>query len=73
MAVYAPGSKSPLRTIRKGGTEDPGALALDGSGDLYVANGNDTVTVYAPGTRSVLRTISQGVYGASALGFDSSG
>jgi DNA-binding beta-propeller fold protein YncE len=47
VTVYAPGSKSVLRTISQG-LNDPGALAFDGSGNLYVANitGN-AVTVYA--------------------------
>ena len=39
----------------------PAALIFDGAGNLYVANGNETVTVYAPGSGKVLRTISKGI------------
>ena len=73
VTVYAPGSKSVLRTISQG-LNDPGALAFDGSGNLYVANitGN-AVTVYAMGGSSLIETISQGVLRPDALAFDSSG
>jgi hypothetical protein len=48
----------------------PRALAVDGFGNLYVANyyGN-TVTVYAPYHTAVLRTISAGVNNPEALSF----
>jgi hypothetical protein len=37
VTVYAPGSKSVLRTISKG-VRSPYVVAFDNSGDLYVAN-----------------------------------
>jgi hypothetical protein len=46
----------------------PVALALDGSGDLFVANaGSNTVTEYAADSHSLIRTISAGVKGPTAL------
>ncbi len=62
---YAPGQGSPLRTISGPSLccgSHPQELALDSSGNLYVANGgacypNDTVTVYAPGQITPARTV----------------
>jgi DNA-binding beta-propeller fold protein YncE len=78
VTVYAPGSTSVLRTISQG-VNTPAALAIDGTGNLYVANpadypskGPSTVTVYAPGSNTVLRTISQGVDFPDALALDGS-
>jgi sugar lactone lactonase YvrE len=70
-AVYrlAPGSQTFTKlTLQK----DPGgAIAVDGSGNLY-AGGNDTVAVYAPNAKKPSRTfIVQG--GVSALTVDASG
>lgn len=72
IAVYAPGSSSPSRTITVAtGLEDPQAIAFDRSGNLYAANTfESTVTVYAPGSNDVLRTITDGVVSPSALAFD---
>lgn len=74
--VYAPGSKTPTRTITQG-IDDAGSLALDSAGNLYVGNAHSKsfygdITVYAPGSKSVMRTITQGVYEPTALAFDSS-
>ena len=73
VTVYASGTTSVLDTISEG-VNEPYSLALDGSGNLYVANlSTSTVTVYASGSTSVLRTISQGVSWPTALAFDDSG
>ncbi len=58
MTAYAPGKTKVRRTISQG-VEAPNALAFDGSGKLYVANG-ENVLVYAAGTRKLVRTISRG-------------
>jgi hypothetical protein len=51
---------SPLTIVK--GIRTPDALAVDGSGNLYVANLNgQSVTVYAPGGSTPIRTITQGV------------
>jgi DNA-binding beta-propeller fold protein YncE len=76
VTVYAPGSGSVLRTIKKG-VNGPYALAFDGSGNLYVANcglncggmRKGTATVYSAGRNKLLRTISQGVDQPHALAF----
>jgi hypothetical protein len=66
-----------METISNG-IHNPGALAFDGSGNLYVANENGacggnsrygTITVYAPGSTSAFLTISQGISGPLALAF----
>ncbi len=51
--------------------EEPEAIALDASNNLYVAN-EANVTVYAPGGKSVIRTI-KGLMAPHALAFDASG
>ena len=58
VTVYAPGKKTPSRTIGRG-IEAPLALAFDRSGNLYIGNAG-TVTVYRRGTRSLLRTLKLG-------------
>ncbi len=79
VTVYAPGSKSVLRTISKG-VIYPAALTFDGSGNLYVGNDGcgssscspsipSTVSIYAPGSTSVLHTISTGVSFPNSLAF----
>lgn len=60
--IYAPGSRTPSRTITDG-VDEADAFAFDSAGNLYVANGVGgayncgTVTVYAPGSDSILYTI----------------
>jgi DNA-binding beta-propeller fold protein YncE len=79
--VYGSRGSRPLRTISKG-IKGPRALALDRSGNLYVANcddpclgriGGGTVTVYAAGGTTLSRTISQGVRSPVRLLIDSTG
>jgi sugar lactone lactonase YvrE len=72
---YAPGREKPRRTLPQGSA--PVALALDGSGNLYVANDSppccyeNWVTVYSP-SEKLLRTINL-VHHPDALAFDGSG
>ncbi|MGA8534186.1 MAG: NHL repeat-containing protein [Candidatus Tumulicola sp.] len=74
ITVYAPGSDSPLRSIPH---LEPSAIALDGSGNLYVANiptkGSGDVTVFRAAKSSILRKISNGVADPRALTFDAAG
>lgn len=77
--IYAPGDNEPAQVIKQG-INQPGAMALDSAGRLYVANcGGDeghygTVTVYAVNgngaTSKLLRTISKGPLSPSSLAFD---
>ena len=64
-AVYVYSAKGqaqkPIATITNG-IATPGGLAVDASGNLYVANAsNNTVTVYAPGQTTPSATYSQGI------------
>ncbi len=64
-AVYVYSAKGqaqkPIATITDG-IATPAGLAVDSSGNLYVANtGNNTVTVYAPGQTTPSATYSQGI------------
>ncbi len=68
--VYAPGSNTPLRTIADG-INGPESLGFDKSGNLYVANyNNSTVTAYAPESTSPLQTISDGITHPVALAIE---
>jgi sugar lactone lactonase YvrE len=69
---YAAGSKSVSRTIT-GGLKWPGQLALDGSGDLFVANQDTSIIEYAPNSARRLRTLTKGIAGPIALAVDSFG
>lgn len=80
VTVYALGSTTPELTITQG-VSNPGAIVVDSSGTVYVANelGADanTVSEYAAGQTSVLRTIS-GLnlgypFNPQGLAFDGSG
>lgn len=80
VAVFIPGTSKPLRRLR--GSDNPGALAFDSAGWIYVANeGTDAgdgggVKVYRPGGTSPVRTIRGGSYGMwqpKALAFDQNG
>ena len=56
------------------GFVEPQALALDSSGNLYVANElNNTVTAFAAGSTVVRAMYSAGLYDPIALAFDASG
>jgi len=67
-------SPTPEATITKG-LSRPFGIAVDGSGNLYVANsGNRTVTVYRPGKLTPTFTIDNGLgQGAEAVTVDSKG
>jgi DNA-binding beta-propeller fold protein YncE len=67
ISVYAPGSTQPTRRVR---LEDPIALAIDPSDNLYVLDSyrRRTVLVYSPGAAKLLRKITDSVnYSAGLL------
>ncbi|HLY02983.1 MAG TPA: hypothetical protein VKR56_10895 [Candidatus Cybelea sp.] len=67
ISVYAPGGTQPGRRVR---VENPVALAIDPSDNLYVLNSyrRSTVLVYSPGAAQLLRKITDGVsYSAGLL------
>jgi hypothetical protein len=76
VSVYAPASRALVRTITDGVFE-PLALAVDRSGNLYVANGENgdygNIAIYPPGSGTASRTITEGIYDPESLAFDSSG
>jgi hypothetical protein len=76
-AVYVYSSsgqtQQPVATITDG-IANPTALAVDSSGNLYVANsGNNSVTVYAPGQTSASVTYTDGVSNPSGVTVGSDG
>jgi hypothetical protein len=78
VAIYAPGQTSPERTITNG-ISDPGTIAVDPQGNLYVANAytgsqpSPNIAVYAPGASSPTRTITDGITIAYAMTTDGTG
>jgi sugar lactone lactonase YvrE len=73
ISEYAHGSSSLMRTISHG-VYFPCAVALDASGNLYVANyGSSTVAVFPPGASQPSRTISAGLRAPNALALDPAG
>lgn len=79
VTVYSAGAKARLRAITSG-VEYPNALAINGSGGLYVGNygapsGSITsdVVVYGGGGGAPNRTITQGVRGPYSIAFGNSG
>ncbi len=59
VVVYAPGSKSPSRTITNGITS-PDGLAVDSNGTLYVANlYQNNVVEYRSGQSDPFQTITK--------------
>jgi hypothetical protein len=63
LLVYSAGTQNPapLRTVKKS-LVDVGGIAVDSSGNVYVANGSGAnVLEYAPGAASLLKTYSQGL------------
>jgi len=70
---YSVTSGSLLKTITHG-INDPYSLAIDGSGNLYVANVNGhNVAVYAPGGTVPTRVITKGATSPRALTFSNGG
>lgn len=67
VTVYAPGSKSVLRTIDKNGPY-PHSLAFSPTGNLFVAN-EKSIAVYEMGTKKRLRMITKGVTNPFSLAF----
>ena len=76
VSVFAPPSRLLVRTITNG-VYEPLALAVDRSGNLYVANGENgdygNIAIYPPGSVTPSRTITEGIYDPESLAFDSSG
>lgn len=81
VTAYAPWSSSPVETIASG-IDNPGALVVDRSGNLWVANqaadtsGAGSITKYAPGSLTPSRTISgltEPNSGGGSLAVDASG
>jgi sugar lactone lactonase YvrE len=70
VTIYAPSKGKPLRTIDFG--IPLFSLALDASGNLYVATDHE-VSVYANAGSKLLRKISDGIRTPRALAFDDSG
>jgi hypothetical protein len=66
ISAYAPGSTQPARRVR---LEDPIALAIDPSDNLYVLDSYErrTVLVYSPGAAKLLRKITDSVNNSAGL------
>lgn len=62
-----------LKLLRRIYIDGPQAMAVDGLGYLYVANGGPDIEVYTPGGIKKVRTIKRRVTNAVALVFDHSG
>ena len=70
--MYAPGASSPTYTITSG-VSQVGALALDASGNLFIADHNTgSITAYQSGSAYPWYTIVDNS-GANALAVDASG
>lgn len=83
IAVFPPGAKKPARTITKG-IQDPFALLVDKSNNLFVANcgfsfcyssygTRGSITEYAYGSNTPLRTITNGIDSPQAMAFGTNG
>jgi sugar lactone lactonase YvrE len=74
VSVFAPGATKPTRTITQG-LQSPTRLAIDASGNLYVANqessGCGDVTVYVAATGVLENTITDGICTPVSLAVDS--
>lgn len=76
VTVYKAGTTTLLQTIRKGISTQIGAIALDSSGTLYVANWPDTssgpswLSEYSPGQMDPARTTTVGISFPQVLAFD---
>jgi hypothetical protein len=79
IAVFKTGESRPSRMITDG-LESPKILALDGAGNLYVANlgtlgkhgyKDPSVVEYAQGGSKPIRTITEGIVGPASLAFSS--
>jgi hypothetical protein len=73
--VFPPGVTKPTRTITEG-LNNPGPLAIDAQGNLYVANLNPSpcgdVTIYDAATGVLENTLTSGVCAPASFAFDSS-
>jgi DNA-binding beta-propeller fold protein YncE len=66
-------SQKPIATITKG-IDGPAGLAVDGHGNLFVANTrNNTVTEYAPNGSAPVATYSKGLLGPVGVAVDDAG
>ena len=73
IAVYAPGSTTPIRTITKG-VSNSNAMTIDSNGYVYVSSEiENTVRVYAPRRGSVLRSIVEGITQPGSIVIDKNG
>jgi serine/threonine protein kinase, bacterial len=76
LTEYKPGSRKPATIIMKGLTY-PVGIAIDQSGNIYVANrigsSSGNVEVYAPGTKVPFRTITDGVTSPVGIAVDADG
>jgi hypothetical protein len=77
VTLYQPGANTPSLTIAAG-LHECTAVAVDASGNVYVANGRDLkrrgeVTVYRSGQTTVWRSIRSGLTFPGALAFDALG
>jgi sugar lactone lactonase YvrE len=77
VTVYAPGATTASRTITAG-IKVPQQIAIDSSGNVYVANGAEpstkgNVVVIKAGKNEVLKKIVKGMYNPFRLAIDSSG
>jgi len=74
ISVFPPGTTQPTRTITEG-LSNPGPLAIDNAGNLYVANLNPSpcgnVTVYDAATGVLENTLTDGVCAPVSFAFDS--
>jgi sugar lactone lactonase YvrE len=76
---FGPEGKSVIRTITRG-IREPGSLALDASGNLFVNDGDRSgrtkkcfITAYAQGATSPFETITDGVHRPGGVLFDAAG
>lgn len=74
IAVYAPGSTTPLSVVSPphGNTNNLALLTINNKGDLFLEDGGGEVLEYSPRLGKLLRTITDQVYNPTGLAFDAS-